>query len=75
MMENRIKSILIIYTGGTIGMIKNQETGALAPFDFDQILNEAKYLMDNGYQELILLGQNVNSWEDKDNKMRFALEV
>ncbi len=38
---------------------------------FEQILNEAKYLMDNGYQELILLGQNVNSWEDKANKMRF----
>ena len=27
--------ILIIYTGGTIGMIENQQTGALEPFDFD----------------------------------------
>jgi L-asparaginase len=31
------KSILIIYTGGTIGMMQNPETGALKPFDFDQI--------------------------------------
>lgn len=30
-------SILIIYTGGTIGMAKDPETGALAPIDFNQI--------------------------------------
>ena len=35
-MSNRT-SILIIYTGGTIGMAKNPETGALAPIDFNQI--------------------------------------
>lgn len=28
--------ILIIYTGGTIGMIENPETGALENFDFEQ---------------------------------------
>lgn len=54
-METRIKSvtepvsdgtdgerpkILIIYTGGTIGMIENPDTGALEPFDFE-------YLIDN----------------------------
>ena len=27
-------SILVIYTGGTIGMIKDNETGVLKPFDF-----------------------------------------
>lgn len=32
--------ILIIYTGGTIGMIENSKTGALEPFDFE-------YLIDN----------------------------
>lgn len=31
-------SILLIYTGGTIGMIKDYETGALKAFDFDQLL-------------------------------------
>ena len=30
-------SILIIYTGGTIGMKQNPETGALTPFNFNQI--------------------------------------
>ena len=31
--------ILIIYTGGTIGMIENQQTGALEPFDFDHLID------------------------------------
>lgn len=30
-------SILLIYTGGTIGMIKDYNSGALKPFDFNQI--------------------------------------
>jgi L-asparaginase len=30
-------NILLIYTGGTIGMIRNPKTGALAPFDFETI--------------------------------------
>lgn len=29
--------ILLIYTGGTIGMVENQETGSLEPFDFAHI--------------------------------------
>lgn len=37
-------SILIIYTGGTIGMKTNPETGALAPFNFDQIETEVPEL-------------------------------
>ena len=31
-------SILLIYTGGTIGMMKNPDTGALENFNFDQLL-------------------------------------
>lgn len=31
-------SVLLIYTGGTIGMIQNPETGALENFNFDQLL-------------------------------------
>lgn len=31
-------SILIIYTGGTIGMIKNSDSGILVPFTFDNLL-------------------------------------
>ncbi|MDR6300097.1 asparaginase [Mesonia maritima] len=37
-MRNHSK-ILLIYTGGTIGMIKDFETGALRPFNFDELLH------------------------------------
>lgn len=30
-------SVLLIYTGGTIGMIENPGTGALEAFNFDQL--------------------------------------
>ena len=36
--------LLIIYTGGTIGMRQDSDTGALVPFDFSQILNEVPEL-------------------------------
>lgn len=32
--------ILLIYTGGTIGMVKDLKTGALKAFDFDQLLDK-----------------------------------
>ncbi len=31
------KKILVIYTGGTIGMMKNAQTGALEPYDLDNL--------------------------------------
>lgn len=37
-------TILIIYTGGTIGMIQNTETGALESFDFDHLLKHVPEL-------------------------------
>ncbi|MBQ3245017.1 MAG: type I asparaginase [Bacteroidaceae bacterium] len=37
-------SILMIYTGGTIGMIQNAETGALESFNFDHLLNHVPEL-------------------------------
>lgn len=36
MKDNTLPSILLIYTGGTIGMIENPETGALLNYDFEQ---------------------------------------
>ncbi len=33
----KLTNILIIYTGGTIGMVNDPATGALMPFDFKQI--------------------------------------
>lgn len=35
-MENNVP-LLVIYTGGTIGMIPNEKTGALEPFDFEHL--------------------------------------
>lgn len=32
--------ILLIYTGGTIGMMKDEKTGSLKAFDFDQLLQK-----------------------------------
>lgn len=44
---------------------------------FENIVREAEYLAAGGYKEIILLGQNVNSWEDRSVKMKFPqlLEV
>src|SRR5690606_3535644 len=38
MSSSSSSKILLIYTGGTIGMIKNFETGSLKPFNFDDLL-------------------------------------
>ncbi len=42
--NTRCSSVLIIYTGGTIGMRENPETGALENFNFDLILEEVPEL-------------------------------
>ena len=47
-MNKQVPSILIVYTGGTIGMV--QKDGALNPVKFDQILDEVP--------ELSRLGRN-----------------
>jgi len=36
---------------------------------FNQILDEAKYLSDSGTKEIILLGQNVNAYNDKKYRL------
>ncbi len=36
---NKRPKILMIYTGGTIGMIENPDTRALEPFDFDHLID------------------------------------
>ena len=38
-MQSKVK-ILLIYTGGTIGMMKNFETGALKAFNFSKLLQK-----------------------------------
>src|SRR6056297_3360591 len=46
-MDNR--SILIIYTGGTIGMVHNPATGTLQPFDFNHISDQMPELKKFGF--------------------------
>ncbi len=45
-----MSAILMIYTGGTIGMIQDTETGLLKPFDFDYLSNEIPELNKLDYQ-------------------------
>ncbi|MBQ1930245.1 MAG: type I asparaginase [Bacteroidales bacterium] len=44
------RSILLIYTGGTIGMKQDTETLALKPFNFNQITEEVPELKKFGYK-------------------------
>ncbi len=48
MLDNK-PSVLIIYTGGTIGMIVNPETGSYKPFDFNSISKQIPALQSFGY--------------------------
>ncbi|RKD96084.1 asparaginase [Marinifilum flexuosum] len=49
-MDKKQTSILILYTGGTIGMVNDPETGSLIPFDFDHILKQVPELKEFGYE-------------------------
>lgn len=51
---NRKQNILLIYTGGTIGMVKDFESGALKTFDFEQLLEKIP--------ELHLLDCNISTF-------------
>ena len=43
---------------------------------FNQIIDEAKYLADNGTKEIILLGQNVNAYDNEGYKLsNLILEI
>lgn len=48
-MDNNGKSILLIYTGGTIGMIENSQTGALENFNFEHLQHYVPELATLGF--------------------------
>lgn len=52
-MSHTHPNILLIYTGGTIGMIKDSDTGVLKAFDFENLLDRIP--------ELKLLDCNINT--------------
>ena len=43
-METNNSKVLLIYTGGTIGMIKDYQTGALRAFEFDNLYKRSPAL-------------------------------
>jgi L-asparaginases, type I len=49
MLITKYPSVLLIYTGGTIGMIENPETGALENFNFDHLLKHVPELKKFNY--------------------------
>ena len=44
------RRVLLIYTGGTIGMIRNPETGALETFNFEHVRNHVQELKQFDYE-------------------------
>jgi L-asparaginase len=46
---NSKQNVLIIYTGGTIGMIKDRDSGVLKPFDFNQLYKHIPVLENFGF--------------------------
>ena len=61
--EKSVKnSILIIYTGGTIGMVQRIESGTLSPVKFDQILSEVPELNKFNYNiQAVVLNPVIDS--------------
>ena len=47
---NEKPKVLIIYTGGTIGMVDDPQTGSLVPFDFNHLHNSVPELNQIDYQ-------------------------
>jgi L-asparaginase len=47
-------SILVIYTGGTIGMDYDRKTGSLVPFDFEQIMEKVPEVSRFGFDLTVL---------------------
>ncbi len=71
-MKDHKPKILIIYTGGTIGMIENPETKALQPFDFSHLMENVprvkklEYNIDNIQFDPPIDSSNMNPqhWAD-----------
>lgn len=47
---NTQAEILVIYTGGTIGMVQDPETGSLHPFDFQHLTNQIPEIKKLGFR-------------------------
>lgn len=68
--------VLLIYTGGTIGMVENAETGALEPFNFSHLRSnvpEMKRL--NFHVDTFIFEPLLDSSEISPDKWREMMEV
>lgn len=73
--DNRVTGYISIMEG-----CNNFCTYCIVPFTrgrekyrpYKNIIDEAEYLVENGFKEIILIGQNVNSWKDHENGVSFA---
>ena len=68
--------ILLIYTGGTIGMVENLETGALEPFNFNHLRSnvpEMKRL--NFHVDTYIFNPLIDSSEISPEKWREIMQV
>lgn len=76
MKKNKNTSILIIYTGGTIGMMLNQETGAYKPVNFAQLTDKIPSLKTFGYHiESISFNPPVDSSDIKPDTWKKIAEI
>jgi len=56
------KSVLLIYTGGTIGMVKDPETDRLKPFDFEGIMKQVPEVKRFAYRiDTVSFGKPIDS--------------
>ncbi len=75
-MSKKTPSVLIIYTGGTIGMVTNPETGSLKPFNFNHISEQIPALKSFGYHlESVSFEKPIDSADLKPETWIFLAEI
>ena len=68
--------VLLIYTGGTIGMIENLETGALEPFNFSHLRSNVPEMKRLNFQvDTYIFDPLIDSSEISPDKWREMVEV
>lgn len=76
MNDHTIPSILLIYTGGTIGMIENPETGALMNFDWEQFRHYVPELKRFNYHiDSLMFGTPIDSSDMEPKYWRKIVEI
>lgn len=69
-------NVLLIYTGGTIGMVENSETGALEPFNFTHLRSNVPEIQRLKFNiETYLFDPPLDSSEMSPEKWREIVEV